>query len=292
MQTTQTKGILCVFFCGVLWSSAGVLIKLLPWNALVIASLRSGIAALVLYLDLVFRQKKRLPVVNRHTLCAGCFLGATMFFFVLANKLTTAANAIVLQSTSTVFILLYDMLVRHNRPSRRDLCVTALVFGGIVLFFLDQLSPAGLLGNCLALCSAVMFAGVFLSSSDAKDEYTSSSGLVLGQFFCAVAGAPFLLIDPPEWTAVRAGAILFLGVFQLGAAYILFAIGSQKCSPVTMAIAAMVEPVLSPVWVALFAREIPGLPALCGGAIVIVSLTVWSIENARDSHRTEAHGKA
>jgi drug/metabolite transporter (DMT)-like permease len=286
MQSTQTKGLLYVLICGLLWSTAGVLIKLLPWHSLVIAALRSLLAIVVLYADLVLRQKKTHLLINRKTLATGFFLGATMLLFVSANKLTTAANAIVLQSTSTVFLVLHGILVLHRLPSRRDLTVTALVFGGIVLFFLDQLSPGRMLGNLLGLLSAVTFAGVFYSSTDAGSEHASTSGLILGQIFCAAVGLPFLFLYPPEITAVRIGAILFLGIFQLGLSYVLFARGSQLCSPIAMALTAMVEPICSPIWVALFTKEIPGPLALFGGAVVLVSLTVWSIQNASQSKKS------
>ena len=290
MQSSQGKGLFYVLVCGLLWSTAGVLIKLLPWNALVIAGLRSTLAAAVLYADLLLRQKKAKPVISRSTLTAGFFLGATMLLFVTANKLTTTANAIVLQSTATVFVVLYSALFLGERPSRRDLTAVFLVLGGIVLFFLDQLSPTGLIGNCLGLLSAVTFAGVFLTSSGAADEHASTSGLILGQLFCAAVSVPFFFLYPPEMTSVRIGTILFLGIFQLGLAYVLFARGSQLCPPIAMALASMVEPIFSPIWVALFVREIPGPLALFGGGIVLISLTVWSILNARDSRR--AHDKA
>ncbi len=273
-------------FCGLLWSTAGVLMKLLPWHPLAIAGLRSGLCAVFLCAAMIVLQGERRLRINRQTISNACFLCLTMLCFCTANKLTTAANAIVLQSTSTVFILLYGMIVLRQRPLRRDLVTTFCVLIGIVLFFFDQLSPRGLLGNLFALGAAVMFAGVFLTAAEAKNEHDAISGLILGQIFTALVGIPFCFAAPMPVTPAGIAAILWLGFFQLGLAYTLYTYATQLCSPLAMALAAMVEPVCSPIWVALFAREIPGPSALLGAAIVLVSLTVWSILNARS--RTEA----
>jgi len=281
MRSSRPKGLLYTFLCGLLWSTAGVLIKLLPWHALAIAGLRSGLCAIFLYAAMVVLQKRVRILVNRQTMLTAFFLGITMLLFCSANKMTTAANAIVLQSTSTVFILLYGITVLRQKPLRRDLVTTVCVFAGIVLFFVDELSPRGLFGNLVALGSAVTFAGVFLTSTEAASEHAAISGLILGQVVTAVVGIPFCFLTPMPVTPIRIGAILWLGFFQLGLAYTLFTYGSQLCSPLAMALVAMVEPVFSPIWVALFSREIPGPSALLGAALVLISLTVWSILNAR-----------
>ncbi len=285
MRASQPKGLLYTLLCGLLWSTAGVLMKLLPWHPLAIAGLRSGLCAVFLYGAMVVLQKEIRVLIDRQTLSNAFFLCLTMLLFCTANKLTTAANAIVLQSTSTVFILLYGIVVLRQKPQRRDLVTTICVFVGIVLFFIDQLSPRGLLGNAVALGSAVTFAGVFLTATEAKSEHAAMSGLILGQVFTAVVGVPFCFAAPMPVTPAMIGAILWLGFFQLGLAYTLYSYASQMCSPLAMALVAMVEPVCSPIWVALFAREIPGPSALLGAAIVLVSLTVWSVLNARS--RTE-----
>ena len=288
MQNSGTKGAVCVFICGMLWSTAGLFIKLLPWNAVVIAGLRSGIAAVVMYIYMVIFQKEHTLVVNRHTALSAVFLCGTMLLFVAANKLTTSANAIVLQSTASVFVLLYGILVQHQKPNRRDIVTTVCVFAGILLFFLDQLTPTGILGNFVALGSAFTYCGVILTSADAADEHSSSSGLILGHVLTFIVGLPFIFTTAPEFTASTVPAILFLGIFQLGIAYSLFSHGSRYCSPLAMVLIAMVEPIFSPIWVAIFAHEIPGTLALIGAALVLVSLTAWSVLNAKSVRNGDA----
>ena len=120
-------GILQMVACAVLWSTAGIFIKLLPWNGFAVASLRSLIAGITIA---VYMGYKRYPFVfNRRTLLAGVLAGFTYVCFALANKLTTAANAIVLQFTAPVFILIYSGLFFRQKIRRADLAVVLIVLG-------------------------------------------------------------------------------------------------------------------------------------------------------------------
>lgn len=279
----QTRGIIYIIVCGLLWSTGGLFIKMISWNSLVIASLRSLIAAVVLYIDMAFIMKTPKIIINRQTLANGFFLGSTMVLFVAANKLTTAANAIVLQSVSTILIIIYSALILKKTLPLYEKIVAVVGIFGTVMFFFDQLTYNGMLGNIIALVSAFTFAGVFITSSKAKDKQTSNSGLILGQLCAFIVGFPFLFIYPPNLELISVSAIIFLGVFQLGVAYSLFGRGTRLCPPVKSAIGAMIEPICSPIWVALFANEVPGPMALVGGVLVISSLTVWGVLNAKET---------
>lgn len=160
LDASQKKGILSLVVCACLWSTGGLFIKLISWHPMVIGCFRSGIAAVILWIILCKSGHPR-PIVNRRTLLTGLFLGATCALFVTANKLTTAANAIVLQSANPVFVLLFCAAFKRERITRRNAAVVAIVMGGVALFFFDELSPGGLLGNVLALLSALTLACVF-----------------------------------------------------------------------------------------------------------------------------------
>ena len=284
---TRNKGILYLALCAALWSTAGVFIKLIDWNSLVIGGFRSAIAAAVLWIVLWRRGAPR-PVWNRSTLLTGLCLGGTTALFVMANKLTTAANAIVLQSANPVFVLLFCAMGRGQRITRRDLTVVAVVMLGVILFFVDDLSPGGLLGNTVALLSAVLLAAAFLFASSAASLHETMSGVLIGHLFSALIGAPFLFLEPPVFTPVSVGAILFLGVFQLGIPYVLFSYAARVCPPLAISLIGMLEPIFSPIWVAIFVGEIPVPLALAGGGIVIITLCLWCACNARQADNTGA----
>ena len=284
---TRNKGILYLALCAALWSTAGVFIKLIDWNSLVIGGFRSDIAVAVLWIGL-WRGGCPVTVWNRSTLLTGLCLGGTTALFVMANKLTTAANAIVLQSANPVFVLLFCAMGRGQRITRRDLTVVAVVMLGVILFFVDDLSPGGLLGNTVALLSAVLLAAAFLFASSAASLHETMSGVLIGHLFSALIGAPFLFLEPPVFTPVSVGAILFLGVFQLGIPYVLFSYAARVCPPLAISLIGMLEPIFSPIWVAIFVGEIPGPLALAGGGIVIITLCLWCACNARQADNTGA----
>lgn len=99
---------------------------------------------------------------------------------------------------------------------------------------------------------------------------------------------PFLFLEPPVFTPVSVGAILFLGVFQLGIPYVLFSYAARVCPPLAISLIGMLEPIFSPIWVAIFVGEIPGPLALTGGVIVIITLCLWCACNARQAGNTGA----
>ena len=266
--------------CASLWSTAGLFIKLISWNAMVLGGLRGAIAATILWLVL-WRLGHPIPAINRNTLLTGLFLGVTCSLFVMANKLTTAANAIMLQSANPVFVLLFTVIFKRVRITKRDMLVVTVVLMGVALFFLDELSPGNLLGNILALISASTIATAFFFACDAGSLYETMSGVLLGQLFSAAAGLPFIFIYPPDFTPTAVGAILFLGIFQLGIPYTLFAISARYCPPLAISLLGMLEPIFSPVWVALVLHEVPGPLPVAGGIVVIITLALWCSYNAR-----------
>lgn len=255
-------------------------IKLIDWNAMVLGGLRSTIAAAILWLVLC-KFGHPIPIINRQTVLTGFSLGCTCSLFVAANKLTTAANAIVLQSANPIFVLLFCAMFRHERITKRDIAVVSIVLMGVALFFLDELSPGSLVGNTLALLSAVLLAAAFLFACGTDSLHETMSGVLLGHLFSALIGLPFLLFYPPQFTAASVGAILFLGVFQLGIPYVLFSVGARYCPPIAVSLIGMLEPIFSPVWVALFLHEVPGLLAIAGGVTVIFTLALWCVSNAK-----------
>ena len=274
----ETVGTLQMLACAALWSIAGVLFKFIPWHGMVIAALRALIAGAVVFLYL--RAKGMRFLVNRKTVPAGVSKGLTCVLFALANKMTTAANAIVLQFTAPVFLLVFSAAMFHRRFRRGDVLAVLLTMGGISLFFLDRLDRGAFLGNLVALAAGVSMGVMYMLMGEVNEEERLSSVLV-GELFTVLLGLPFLFLTPPELSARPVLFILILGVFQLGVPYILYALAAGKCPPLACCLLAALEPLLNPVWVLLFYGERPGPFALAGGAAVILTVTVWSLWSHR-----------
>ena len=156
---SEKRAILLMVICASLWSIAGIFIKLIPWNPLVIAGFRSLISAFVV---LAFMHAAKMKIkLNRFSIVSGIFIAGTFFAFVSANKMTTAANAIVLQFTSPIFILIISAIVFHQRFHKADLITVIVTLFGISLFFFDKLGTGSLLGNFLGFLAGFFMAGIF-----------------------------------------------------------------------------------------------------------------------------------
>ena len=255
------------------WSFAGVLGKWLPWNAFTINGLRSLVAVLLLALA---RRSFRVRL-SRGTVLGALGVTLTSMLYMAAIKLTTSANAIVLQYAAPAFVILFCWLFYGQRPSLRSLISAALIMLGVVLCFADRMGGGHLLGNLLALASAVTFALVFFCAR--MPDTNPADYSYLGLLLCvpsAVCGFfdPAMSARPSEWLAV-----LGLGVCLAGGYYFISA-AMGRVSPVFTVLLSNLEPVLNPIWVALFLPElgeVPGGMALVGSAIVLVTAAVYSL---------------
>ena len=272
-MTKENKASLEMLLCAALWSIAGILFKLIPWNGFAVAGMRSLIAGITIYVSMRFMGFHY--VLNRRTLIAGFFSGCTYLCFTVSNKLTTSANAIVLQFTSPIFIIIYSAVLFGRKPKKQDLAVVLFTLLGISLFFLDQLKPGYLIGNFVAIGAGMFMAGMYVAVGEIEEE-ERFSGILNGQALTFLAGLPFFIATKPAVTPTELIALLTLGVFQLGLSYVLYVKASKYCPPLACCLLGAIEPLLNPVWVFLFNGEKPGLFALIGAVIVIVSITVWS----------------
>ena len=275
---TKNKAILEILLCSALWSIAGILMKQIPWSGFVIASLRSLLAGAVMACYMAARRLKL--TLNRRSIFGGVALCATMTLFSVANKTTTAANAIVLQFTSPIWILLLSAVFLRKRFRRADLLAVAFTFLGIVLFFYDGLGTGHTGGNLVALGSGLTFGAYYMSLGDCPEE-DRMSAVLLAHALTFLVGIPAAVVTRPVFTAPALICLLVLGVFQLGIPYVLLAHASGWCPPLICALLGAVEPLLNPVWVAIFDGEMPGIMALIGGIIVIAAVTALCIYDAR-----------
>ena len=288
-MTKEHKAIFEMLLCAALWSIAGIFIKLLPWSGFSVSSLRSLIAGATIALYMAMRGMRF--SFSGPTLLAGLLAGCVYTCFAVANKLTTAANTIVLQFTNPAFIVLLSALLYRRRPRGADLAVVLVVLGGITLFFFDQLGPSTVLGNLVAIASGLFMAGMYMAVGRLETE-ARFSAIVIGQSFAFLVGLPDVIATRPVLTPATIGCVLALGVLQLGVSYILYVKASVYCPPLACALLGAVEPLLNPVWVLLFYGERPGPYALIGGAIVIAAVTLWCIfgQKNEDKHAGTSSG--
>ena len=273
-----TKGTIAMIATALLWSIGGIFIKLVPWNPLAIAGLRGVIGGLVMYVYLRMRGIK--PVFNKDTVKIAIALAGVCSTFVAANKLTTAANAIVIQYCAPVYVLLYIAFVQKKKLRPLDIAVVPMTILGVSLCFIGQMGNGHLVGDIIAVISGVFFAAMFIFSEGVSDQ-TRASGIMQGQFLTAIIGLPVLFATRPAFTAQAIAGILVLGIFQIGLAYVLYSIAIKRAPLLTCSLLAVLEPLLNPVWVFLFAGENPGVWSLIGGVIVVVVITLWYAYDAR-----------
>ena len=274
-----------MFLAAVLYSIGGLCIKLIPWSGMAINGARTAIALVVigLYLKLTGHR----PTMNLWVLVGALAVCGTNILFSIANKLTTAGNAIVLQFTAPIFVILFSVLFFGKKPQKLDLTACGLVLGGVLLFFIDSLSAGGMLGNILALLSGVSYAGVFMMN-DMPDSDAISS-VFWGDVISAVVGLPFLGYEA-EFTPNVLAPLLVLGIFQVGAAYILLTEGLKTTPPVTASLVFGIEPVLNPILVAVFYHEMIGPIALVGAMVVVGSVVLYNVVLARQTEPSETGG--
>ena len=283
-MSKENKAIFEMLLCAALWSIAGVLMKLLPWTGFSVSSIRSLIAGLTF---LIYMRIQGIPFIfNRATILGGILTGCVYICFASANKLTTAANAIVLQFTSPVFIILISAAFLHQRIRKRDLLTVIFLLVGIALMFSDRMASGYLLGNLVALTAGAFMALMYILIGEQKAEERFSTVLI-GQTFTFLVGLPSVILSRPVMNGTTILVILVLGVIQLGIPYILYVRASEYCPPLACCLLGGLEPVLNPIWVMIFENEIPGIMALVGGVIVIISVTLWCLFSGKSANGPE-----
>ena len=268
----ENIAIIEMLICAALWSVAGIFIKLIPWNGFAVAGMRSLIAGLTIAVDMLITRRRY--ILSRRTVIGGIMTAGVYTCFTVANKLTTAANAIVLQFTCPVFIVILSAIFLKQKIRKNDLAVVIATLAGIALFFFDQLKPGYILGNFVAIAAGMFMAVMFILVGNMEGDERFST-ITNGQFLTFFVGLPFIIATKPEFTAAATASILVLGVFQLGISYILYVKSTQYCPPLACCLLGALEPLLNPVWVLIFDGERPGVWALIGGIIVVVSITLW-----------------
>ena len=283
-HSTPLASRLEVLAAAALFSSGGAVIKAIHLAGWQVACFRSAVAALALFV--LMREVRRRP--NLRVLGVGLAYAATLILFVLANKLTTSASAIYLQSTAPLYVLLLSPWLLRERIRPRDVVFMIALAAGLGLFFVgfDPVSataPNPKLGNLLAMASGLTWALTVmgLRALGRGGESWGPAGAFWGNIFAALLCLPLALplagSRPTDWAMVA-----FLGVFQIGVAYLFLIRGLERVSAFEASLLLLLEPVLNPIWTWLVHGERPGVWSITGAAVILLATVAKSWVDGRN----------
>jgi drug/metabolite transporter (DMT)-like permease len=261
------KGVLFIIIAALLWSTGGIGIKAVSDSALKVTFYRSIFAAITMLI--IFRRDAISVRPSPAFLTAVISYGGCLTSFVVATKLTTAANAIFLQYAGVIWVLLFSPLVLREAMRRRDVIAIVGAMAGMALFFVGKFETRGMTGNAMALVSSVFFATMVLALR--REPASSRAAVTWGNVVLALALLPFVWNDL-ALTTKSLLALLFLGIFQIGIAYACFVKGLQYVTATQASLTGMLEPVANPIWVLLFLGERPSVFAIAGAVIVLAAI--------------------
>lgn len=281
INTDSLRGTVYVLLSAICFSTGGVLIKLIPWSSMTIQGIRSIFSILVVGGYMLLRRQR---FVWNKTVFWGAICNTVMAFsFVAATKLTTAANAIVLQFTEPIFVILLMWFIYKKKPGKDALIACAVVFAGILCFFFESLGAGQMAGDLLAILSGFTYALVMMMKKFEGADFESS--LIVSNIISAVVGIPVYFRDFSTASVANAWVfMLLLGVVQFGLSYIFLSKGLDYVSPVTASLTSTIEPILNPILVAVFYGEKIGAAAVVGAVLVVGAAAVY---NVRQSIQTE-----
>ena len=271
----ETKAVIALAGSALLWSTGGVFIKLVDWNGFAIAGTRSLISSFVILIYLKRpRFNWRFP-----QLAAAFSMAWTMTLYVLANKLTTAANTILLQYTAPIYVAVLAWVILKEKPTSDNWIALTVIVAGMLLFFAGKLSPGNMFGNVLAILSGLglAFFTVFMRMQKGGSPFESC---LLAHLITFIVSTPFIFRSPLPGVSGWVG-IFILGVFQLGFASLFFSYGIKQVSALKSIFILALEPILNPIWVFLFAGEAPGIHAIVGGVVIISAVLFTTVYSAR-----------
>jgi drug/metabolite transporter (DMT)-like permease len=270
---TRAVGLLAL--AALCWSLGGLLIKAVTWPPLAVAGGRGFIAALFL----IATNRRLKFTFSRAQVIGALGYAACTVTFCTATKLTTAANAILLQYTAPVWIALLGAWFLGEHATRADWLTIAAVLGGMTLFFADSLDVTAVRGNSIAVLSGVCFAAMTIALRKQKDGSPVES-IILGNGLAFLAGLPWI-VHAPALSAAGWASLVTLGVVQLGISYWLYARAIKHVTALEAVLIPVIEPILNPVWVLIMMGERPTSLALIGGVIVLGAVTLRAIASIR-----------
>jgi drug/metabolite transporter, DME family len=268
------KGLILISLTAFLWSSSGLFIKVLSLDAFQILFYRSSIATLTIFFVSIIRNKKLVfekDIISN--LCAVSFAGI-LIFFVIATKLTTAANAIFLEFTAPIYLLFIEPVFLKTKFNKKNLITVVVCIIGMVLFFFGKLEVGNILGNIIAILSGISFAffSLFLKwKKQLHKNPNTLNNIVIGNLIVAIFCIPFVY-DKLSINLTEASILIYMGVIQIGISYVIFNEAIKYVSATESMIIAMLEAIFNPIWVFIGIGEEPSVFAVAGGIIILSAI--------------------
>ena len=260
----QSTSYTILIIAALMWSLGGLFIKLVNLNPMAITGIRSLGAAVVL---LIYIKKPKL-YWNRYFFSGVLAYSMMVILYVISMRLTTAANAIFLEFTAPIYVVAFGYFLLNERINRFDIFAMVIIFLGMGLFFMDELSFYGFWGNILALLAGVCLALVTVLIR--KERESAFEIVFFGNVLTAIICFPFIIQGFSNTTQVDWFIIFGLGIFQLGIPYLLYTTALKYVSALDAILVGMLEPVFNPIWVYIFVGEAIGEWAFIGAALVII----------------------
>ena len=275
-SSRSNSGSILVLLGATAFSLGGLLIKLIPLDPFSINASRCIFSSLVIGSYLYFSKHKL--VINKTTIIGALFVMLMMMTYVVSNKLTSAANAIVLEYTAPILVIFFEMVLFKKRPDQFSILISGLVLMGIGIVVLDGADKGNLLGDMIALLSGVFYALTMMLNEFENSD--SLSSVFLGHLFTAFLTV-FCIGNLKGLSGQDFFLIAALGSLQAGLGYTLLTLGLKRCEPLTGSLVACIEPVLNPILVAIFYGEYMNTRQIAGCIIVISAIIIYNVYTIR-----------
>ena len=270
------KAILLTCGTALLWSLAGLNIKMIPWMPFAIAGGRSAIASLLLFPII---QKSNCKKIDKAAMGGALCYTAFNYWFTFSTKYATSSIAIMMQYTAPIYVAVLAWLFLKERITKTDIISMAFVLGGMLLFFTDSAGGGTTIGKVVAIFNGITFAGVSIFLRLQKDRNPVMS-IFWGNVISAIIGIPCVIQAGP--LNFQGLLFLFLAGFLCAFTYALYAIASTGLSALETVLLPVIDPVMNPVWVFLFLGEAPGIKSIIGASIVLVAVlakSLWGLKH-------------
>ncbi|MCX6156443.1 MAG: DMT family transporter [Ignavibacteriae bacterium] len=269
------KGLVYIAITAFLWSSSGLFIKILTLNAYQISFYRSLIAAVTLLIISYGKHRTIKFEFDKLTVLASLFYAGILIFFVVANKLTTSANAIFLQFTAPIYLLFLEPFFLKTKFRRKDLITIVICISGMALFFMGKLEIGNIYGNLIAIAAGICFAmfSLFIKWKKTLGNENTIISIIYGNLLVGIICFPFIFNEIAV-SSTQFYVLLYMGVVQIGVSYFIFNIGIKYVSATESMIIGMLEAIFNPIWVFFGVGEVPATTAVIGGVIIFAAILI------------------